>query len=515
MSTTATVGFFPTSGKAAAAAGKAVGETPAADGPLGLFGALLQMVSRIGDDTISAVAQQATSIASGTTPDDGGVTLGFEQVTAIQSKADQELPPDLLTELSNILDALATATEAGTGLDPALEEQATTLIETIAVSLGVPLPVVMAAEAAAPAIAALAGAALEGATKIANVPGAPAVNTDAQPDGELPAPSALTQKVAERLTRLAAAVESTSPALAERLAALGTKIAAGDIDIDALLKAKVAAAGETTEDGIDPALLRLLSAAPDPKPTQAKSPFSAATLNVPTEMAGTDKPISANVATGPDADLRIDSRPESARPEQPANRPATAGSHTPMVAEPAGSNAQPTSSSTAIIAPAASIVTADTKAMHAAYAAPVRQINIPQVAVEIVRQVQAGASRFQIRLDPPELGRIDVKLDMDSAGNVHARMTVDRPETLDLMQRDQRVLERALAQAGLDSAKTNLEFSLRQNPFAHQEHQQRQDGGQQTWSPIPAGGEADAANLPPPHVITYRAGSPGGVNLFV
>ena len=104
---------------------------------------------------------------------------------------------------------------------------------------------------------------------------------------------------------------------------------------------------------------------------------------------------------------------------------------------------------TATAAPgtAPTIVTADTKAMHAAYDAAVRQINIPQVAFDVTRQIQAGATRFQIRLDPPELGRIDVKLDMDAAGNVNAKMTVDRAETLDLMQRDHRALERALVLA--------------------------------------------------------------------
>ncbi len=39
---------------------------------------------------------------------------------------------------------------------------------------------------------------------------------------------------------------------------------------------------------------------------------------------------------------------------------------------------------------------------------------------------------------------------------------VSRSETLDLLQRDQRALERALADAGLDASKTELEFSLGQ-----------------------------------------------------
>src|SRR5690606_42073206 len=94
-----------------------------------------------------------------------------------------------------------------------------------------------------------------------------------------------------------------------------------------------------------------------------------------------------------------------------------------------------TAASTAVTAAAA----AATKTVHAAYQSPPQQINVPQVAFEMARQFQAGNSRFQIRLDPPEPGRIDLRMDMDRAGNVMARMTVERSETLDLMQRDQQI----------------------------------------------------------------------------
>ncbi|WDR04968.1 flagellar hook-length control protein FliK [Devosia rhodophyticola] len=100
-----------------------------------------------------------------------------------------------------------------------------------------------------------------------------------------------------------------------------------------------------------------------------------------------------------------------------------------------------------------------------------QQINLPQIAFEMVRQVQHGNSRFQIRLDPAELGRVDVRLDIDKGGTVNARLIVDKAETLDLMQRDQRALQQALQQAGLDSSKTTLEFSLRQNNSGQQQNQ--------------------------------------------
>lgn len=114
-------------------------------------------------------------------------------------------------------------------------------------------------------------------------------------------------------------------------------------------------------------------------------------------------------------------------------------------------------------------------------------INMQHVAAEITRHVQNGINRFEIRLNPPELGRIDVRMEMDQSGNVVARLAVERSETLDLMQRDQRALERALADAGLDAAKTELEFSL------------RRDGGDPDdpedapWRAGPAASESDQA----------------------
>ncbi|HEY0918562.1 flagellar hook-length control protein FliK, partial [Devosia sp.] len=156
------------------------------------------------------------------------------------------------------------------------------------------------------------------------------------------------------------------------------------------------------------------------------------------------------------------------------------------------------------------------KAAPLAYQPPAQRISLPQVAFELVRQVQAGNSRFQIRLDPPELGRIDVKLDVDQSGNVNARMTVERAETLDLMQRDHRALERALAQAGLDGARTNLEFSLRQNPFARDGGGDGRERG--TGFAGPAGGEGSAAGEDASEAVrTLYRGSlrAGGINLFV
>ena len=93
------------------------------------------------------------------------------------------------------------------------------------------------------------------------------------------------------------------------------------------------------------------------------------------------------------------------------------------------------------------------------------------VAVEIASQALAGKQRFEIRLDPAELGRIDVKLDIDGDGNTTTRVVVERADTLDLLKRDANQLERALQQAGLKTSDNALEFSLRQEAFQQNDEQ--------------------------------------------
>jgi flagellar hook-length control protein FliK len=113
-------------------------------------------------------------------------------------------------------------------------------------------------------------------------------------------------------------------------------------------------------------------------------------------------------------------------------------------------------------AAAASPAAQSASAQDAAAAA----VPLAGLAVEIVAHAQAGRNRFEIRLDPPELGRIDVRLDIDRSGQVTSRLTVERVETLDALRRDAGDLERALQQAGLKTADNGLQFALRDHSFA-------------------------------------------------
>jgi hypothetical protein len=88
--------------------------------------------------------------------------------------------------------------------------------------------------------------------------------------------------------------------------------------------------------------------------------------------------------------------------------------------------------------------------------------NLPALAVEIAAKSLGGAKQFDIRLDPPELGRVEVRLSIDATGKASAHLSADQPQTLNLLQRDAPLLTRALRDAGLDVSQNGLNFSLRQ-----------------------------------------------------
>jgi flagellar hook-length control protein FliK len=83
------------------------------------------------------------------------------------------------------------------------------------------------------------------------------------------------------------------------------------------------------------------------------------------------------------------------------------------------------------------------------------------LAMEIVATAKSGKSRFEIRLDPADLGRIDVRIDVDRNGQVTSHLTVERPETLSMLRQDANQLQRALDNAGLSTGNSGLQFSLR------------------------------------------------------
>lgn len=100
-----------------------------------------------------------------------------------------------------------------------------------------------------------------------------------------------------------------------------------------------------------------------------------------------------------------------------------------------------------------------------------------QVIVHLHRALASGDNRLSIQLNPTDLGRIDIKLDMASDGKVQGTVVVSNPSTLDMLQKDARGLERALQEAGLQADPGSLNFSLGGQQQDGSSRQAAQNGG--------------------------------------
>lgn len=106
-----------------------------------------------------------------------------------------------------------------------------------------------------------------------------------------------------------------------------------------------------------------------------------------------------------------------------------------------------------------------------------RPTPLQMLPIEIGMQAVRGVTNFQIRLDPAELGRVDVKLQIRENGEVNASLVVDRVETLQMLRRDASTLQNAFEQAGLKQSPDGLTFSLRGEGQQGQQQEQRRQGG--------------------------------------
>ena len=567
-----TVGFSPvTPGNSMVTTGVAAGAAEEGATPTGFVDALLAMLTQsltggeqpggdAGADNPPPASQMANLV-------DVDVALDAALQTAATAEVVAPAPIEadgktLLKDLAAALAAIDEANDNGQAIDPALQKKLDDTIDALAAMLGIAVPqqpvvtqqplagdnlaasadldggLVMDTQPLPPGYELPEAGAADGKpdTKLADdflkaveavktpvIEDEPKVEDKAKPkaDDDTVDPETPIGKLIAKLAEVADRLEGKLPEVSAKLEALMQKLASQTTDPELLAK---------LEAGLDAADLDALLA---PRPEAAKpaapapSLFTAPTLPTPEIVATTAKQTETPKADALTAakEPALD-KPEDkpvARDTKPADRPDASdkprdrGSFAAHLAEARAeklaeqanqpqANAVQVKTEMGVVAP---------KAVHAAYQAPVQQINMPQVAFEVVRQFSQGASRFQIRLDPPELGRIDVRMQVDGDGNVHARMTVERAETLDLMQRDQRSLEKALAQAGLDTGKTSLEFSLRQNPFARDGQGQQQQGGH---NPFLRDTRSDTDEVPEIATTTtqYRGtASASGVNLFV
>ena len=127
-------------------------------------------------------------------------------------------------------------------------------------------------------------------------------------------------------------------------------------------------------------------------------------------------------------------------------------------------------------------------------APPPLQPSLPIAALpaSIAIKALSGSNRIDIRLDPEELGRIDVALEIDRDGHIRASIAAEKPEALQLIVREARALEQAFDQAGFRRDENTLNFSLSDRQSSPQDQQNSQNRPQTTRFFVDGDGE-----LPP------------------
>jgi|GEM_PF-1807923 len=107
----------------------------------------------------------------------------------------------------------------------------------------------------------------------------------------------------------------------------------------------------------------------------------------------------------------------------------------------------------------------------------------PHPATQIVSAALGKAAAdgqtkaFTIRLDPAELGRVDIRMEFAKDKTMKAHMVVEKAETYMMLQRDSHVLQRTLQEAGLDTSGNSLSFELSQHGNQNDQHSGRHDNG--------------------------------------
>lgn len=84
-----------------------------------------------------------------------------------------------------------------------------------------------------------------------------------------------------------------------------------------------------------------------------------------------------------------------------------------------------------------------------------------QIAAQIIKKLDGRSTRFDMALTPEGLGRVDVSLEIESDGQVTARLAFDNPAAAADLRARADELRRQLLDAGLQLSRDDLEFAER------------------------------------------------------
>ena len=137
-----------------------------------------------------------------------------------------------------------------------------------------------------------------------------------------------------------------------------------------------------------------------------------------------------------------------------------------------------------------------------------------QIAAQILRRLEGRSTRFEMALTPDELGRVDVKLDIDSEGRLNARLAFDNPAAATDLRGRADELRRQLEEAGFQLAQDAFEFAERDSGSSAFDRGQDARNGQSRAFTAAARLNAETDVAQPPRWMALSL-SPSGVDMKV
>ena len=193
-------------------------------------------------------------------------------------------------------------------------------------------------------------------------------------------------------------------------------------------------------------------AQPTPPPLRALAERTSKALDEPSASSGSAPPTAEKGAapTAGPAPTPADGPPKPAVAAAPLVTPLTDQTASPTETSPPG---EP------VAAPAEAPLPVRDHALSTLSRATVDAT--AQIAAQILRKLEGRSTRFEIALRPDELGRVDVKLDIDSEGRLAARLAFDNPAAATDLRGRADELRRQLEAAGFQLADDAFEFAER------------------------------------------------------
>jgi hypothetical protein len=285
--------------------------------------------------------------------------------------------------------------------------------------------------------------------------------------------------------------EAPAPVEAPELAAPAAPAMNTEAEADAKTDAPIAPShAKTAQTEAKPAAPDAQPAQTAPQTANAQAQSPAAPVAVEELPPAIQQAIAATIAPAPQATVQTAQRPAKAAVQTDAPKAAPSApdgkSEAPVAnanttSAPKASNAgaivvdaapvlqpQGTSIDTSQITQTNAVTTtsaqASTHVQHAAIDTGAQRATpaAAQVGREIIRRFDGGNTTFDLRLDPAELGRVEVRMEVTRDHRVTAVITADNPQALAELARNARELEQQLQSAGLQLSENGLSFDLRQ-----------------------------------------------------